>query len=400
MAERVMAKATPALLRWARETRGYSLEKAALSLDVDRDQLALAERGDAKLTFAQLRRAAEGYKRPIAVFFLPKPPDSQPGIPDFRRLPEAQGHPFSPELLFQMRRLSHKRSVAIRLSEFAPPRDWAFIGSVNVGADPEEIGLHIRSLLNLPVEVTRRWRDPYARLKGWRDAIENTGALVFVLQRLSISDMRGMSIAEAPFPIIALNRADAPSARLFSLLHEFTHLLIGKSGLCDDYEGDDYHNSAEARRVEVFCNAVAAAALMPIGTVRGLVAQSDHRQGRSWEEGELRSLADKLGVSLEAFLRRLVVLGLAKEQEYEALRRDWQSRATLAIDTKEAADGDEKSNFSERGYETVLRTQGANYVRMVIEAMHGEAITASDASDFLDMKLKHLAGLEGTLVGG
>ncbi len=397
MAERVMAKANPAMLRWARETRGYTLEQAAESLKIDPGLLAQAERGDAKLSFAKLRQAGERYKRPLAVFFLPKPPEAQPGVADFRRLPEAQGHPYSPNLLFQLRRLAHKRSVAIRLAEFAPLRNWDFVGSVAMGSDPEAIGALIRQRFNLPMAVTSRWRDQYAQLNGWRTAVEATGALVFAVQRVSVSEMRGMSIAEVPFPVIALNRADAPSARLFSLLHEFTHLLIGRSGLCDDYEAGDYLNNEEARRVEVFCNAVAASALIPMDAVRSLVQR---RRDGGWEEGELRALADRPGLSAEAFLRRLVVMGMASAQEYEAMRREWQARSAPALNVDAQEDAEEGQSFGEKGYEVVLRTQGENYVRMIIDAMHSEAITAADASDFLDMKLKHLAGLEGTLVGG
>jgi Zn-dependent peptidase ImmA (M78 family) len=391
MSERVMAKANPELLRWARETRGFPLELAASSLAIDKNLLAQIERGEAQLTFAKLRKAADVYKRPLAVFFLPHPPEYKPRVTDFRRLPEAADHPYSPALLLQMRRLSHKRSVAIRLRAFSRATDWSFVGSVETGSDPEAVSLRVRELLKLPVEVSARWREPYARLSGWRNALEGVGILVFVVQRVAVSEMRGMSISEAPFPLIAVNRADSPGARLFSLLHELGHLLLGLSSLCDDGDEMDWRNSDEAKRVEIFCNALSAAVLMPRAQVLAMAEKV--RPGRQvhWNEGVLRELAENFGVSAEAMLRRLLDLSLAQRDEYETFRRMWKSRP--APSSNEGDDNEER-NFGEYGHDRVLRTQGKNYVRLVLEALHGEAITAGDAADFLDMKLGHLAALE------
>jgi Zn-dependent peptidase ImmA (M78 family) len=391
MAERVMAKANPELLRWARETRGFPLDLAASSLNIDKDLLAQVERGEAQLTFAKLRKAADVYKRPLAVFFLPHPPEAKPRVTDFRRLPEAVDHPYSPALLLQMRRLSHKRSVAMRLREFARATDWGFVGSVDLGSDPEAVSARVRELLKLPVEVSARWRDKYARLNGWRNALEAVGLLVFVVQRVSVGEMRGMSIAEAPFPLIAINRGDTPGARLFSLLHELGHVLLGRSSLCDDGDDVDWRNNDEARRVEVFCNAVSAAVLMPRDQVVAIAAQIRPDRQLRWDEAMLRELADGFGVSAEAMLRRLRDLSLARRDEYDAFRRMWQACPAPSEDGDEE---DEDRNFGEYGHDRVMRTQGKNYVRLVLEALHGEAITPGDAADYLDMKLGHLAALQ------
>ncbi len=385
-----MSKANPALLRWARETRGFPLDRAASSLDIDRELLAKVERGEAQLTFAKLRQAADVYKRPLAVFFLPHPPEAKPRLTDFRRVPEAADRPYSPELLLQMRRLSHKRSIAMRLGEFGIAQDWSFVGSIGPDADPEAIGRHIRVLLQIPVEVSARWRDGYTRLSGWRSALEGIGVLVFAVQRVKVAEMRGMSIAEAPYPLIAINRADDPAPRLFSLLHEVAHILLGRSSLCDDADEFDWRNDEVTKRIEVFCNAVSAAVLMPKDQVLARAIKMRPEGNAGWDEGALRELGGVFGVSVEAVLRRLRDLNLARRDEYESFRRKWQDRpAPVAADSDEDEQG-----FGEKGYQRILRTQGKNYVRLVLNALHSEAITAADAADFLDMKLKHLADLE------
>ena len=59
---------------------------------------------------------------------------------------------------------------------------------------------------------------------------------------------------------------DANAGRVFTLLHEFTHLLLRQGGVCDLVQTAE--NTPDSR-LEAFCNAVAGAALVP---VRALLA--------------------------------------------------------------------------------------------------------------------------------
>lgn len=108
--------------------------------------------------------------------------------------------------------------------------------------------------------------------------------------------------------MIVVNRKDALSGRTFCLLHEFTHLTLRRSGICD------FDKSAfwppEEQKVEVFCNAVAAAALMP--RERFLTENIELQRAKdqpSRSDDELIELARQYSVSREAALRRLLTLG-------------------------------------------------------------------------------------------
>lgn len=85
--ERVEALITPALLVWARETAGFDIPTAAKKIGVQPDRLAGWEQGQRRPSIPQLRKLANVYKRPIAVFYLPEPPAAEAVIRDFRRLP-------------------------------------------------------------------------------------------------------------------------------------------------------------------------------------------------------------------------------------------------------------------------------------------------------------------------
>lgn len=387
-----MASATPDVLRWARESQGLDIATAAKRIGVKREVLVAAEARTNTLTFAQLTKAASVYRRALAVFLLPKPPSEIPVVADFRRV-AGTAPSMSPELRFELRRITRKRDIAAQLYRDARQGNavadqWAFVGSLRGDENPSTVGKHLRTMLGVTIESRKEWRDDYKTFNWWRTRVENLGPLVFLVSRIDLTEMRGFSIARKPFPVIVLNRADTPRARLFSLIHELAHIYLGNSGLCDFNENAP---SADAR-IEMFCNAVAAETLMPRDQVLAHATVRAHKRGSNWTDAELRSIASDFGVSDDAMLYRLVKLTLATTDEYLQARKRWELAALAARDDN--ADG-----FGERAHERVLRTQGRPYVQMVLGALHRDEITASDVADYLDVKLDHLQDLERAALG-
>ena len=85
-------------------------------------------------------------------------------------------------------------------------------------------------VLGVNYEPGKQWRDDRKAYNGWRRAIEGTGVLVFQAVGVGVREMRGFSIAEETLPVIAVNRKDRVHGRIFSLLHEFIHLLLTNRG--------------------------------------------------------------------------------------------------------------------------------------------------------------------------
>ena len=105
--------------------------------------------------------------------------------------------------------------------------------------------------------------------------------------------------------MIAVNRNDALTRRTFSLVHELAHLMIRVSGVSE--LETDANRPPEDQRIEVFCNSVAAAALMPRDV---LLAQprvaAQGARSTNWSDAEISDLARNFNVSREAVLRRLL----------------------------------------------------------------------------------------------
>jgi len=81
----IIALPNPELLVWARESMGLDHENVASRLKIQSATVQSWELGSKKPSLTQLRRLADIYKRPLAVFYLPeRPRDFQP-LKDFRR---------------------------------------------------------------------------------------------------------------------------------------------------------------------------------------------------------------------------------------------------------------------------------------------------------------------------
>lgn len=72
MAKQIKALVKPSVLKWARESLNLPLADAAKKIGVKVSKLSEweSESGGSSPTIGQLRKAANAYKRPLAVFFF------------------------------------------------------------------------------------------------------------------------------------------------------------------------------------------------------------------------------------------------------------------------------------------------------------------------------------------
>lgn len=383
MAKRQLAPIKPELLRWARDTAGVSLEAAADKLKVKPEQLAGWEAGDLLPTVPQLRKAADVYKRPLALFFLPAPP-SQPELPhDFRRLPGIEVPPLSPELLREMRRARRRRAIALELLTDLGLPVPEFPLHAALGDDPEALAARRREWLGVTIADQGGWRTEYQPMAGWVTALEARGVLVFQTGEVELDEMRGFSVTARELPAIVLNAKDAPRGRIFTLMHEFCHLMLHQAGVCDPARVGREGRSPD-ENVEVFCNRVAGALLVP----RDALLEDPRVQGApdtlEWDDEVIRGLATDFAVSREVVLRRLLILGKTTGDFYERKRAEY-----LAQYAERATAARKNEGFAPPS-RLALRDNGRRYTGLVLEALRRERITPADASDYLGVRLKHL----------
>ena len=319
------------------------------------------------------------------MFYLPAPPTEFQALHDFRRLHESGRGTVSPHLSFQMRAAQARRQQAIDLYESidGPVPEFELAGTLN--EDAEALGNRIRVFLGVGVSAQRHWTPGYGSFNGWREALETKGVLVFQTRDVEMEEARGFSISETPLPVVVVNNKDAPQGRIFTMMHELSHVALRAGGLCDMTE--THERPVEDQRTEVFCNAAAAATLLPR---QELLTEDAVRMnsGPIWPDHQIRFLSNRYGVSREALLRRLLTLEKTTEGFYqEYSERIRQRQAQLA-------DG----SFVPPP-RTAVSTAGPFFTRLVLRNYRQDTITGSDVAEYLNVRLKHLAKIEEIVLG-
>ena len=387
MAPSTTALVEPSVLRWARESIGLTPLAAARKIKVPDDRVEEWESGAIAPTVAQLRIAATVYKRPLGAFFLPEPPTTFDTMRDFRRQDTAAGD-WSPELHGEYRRALTQREYALELADIEDtelPITWRL---ENLPEDDDGIAAAARKvLLNAsPLPLPSGTGTAYEHLNVWVAALEESGVLVLATSGggVSTEEMRAFSLYFDTLPVIVVNGSDTARGRLFSLLHEYAHLLLHTGGLCDTVT--DIRATSPDLQLETRCNAIAAAVLMPRGAVlANPEVRARERSPGSWDYDALRSAAAPFGVSAEAFLRRLLTLGRVDRAFYQA-RRD-EFLAAYEEDEVKAKPGG--GNW----YRNTARDRGKGYVRRVADAHRRRVIDSYTAASFLNVKVDQIARL-------
>jgi Zn-dependent peptidase ImmA (M78 family)/DNA-binding XRE family transcriptional regulator len=402
MPARVEALVKRELLVWARESAGLSREAAAKKVPVKTEKLAEWETGAARPTIPQLRKLANAYKRPLAVFYLPAPPRGFDAMHDFRRLPGEVAGTQSPELRRAIRQVRVRRQMALDLYKELEADPATFELTATLNDDPESVGERVRDFLGVNYENQIRWRNEYEGFKIWRASLEARGVAVFQVEDVSTDEMRGFSISEASLPAVILNISDPVRPRIFTMLHEAVHLALRDGGLCDLDE--EQRRPPEELRAEVFSNHAAGAALMPRANLLAEPEVARQVRPTDWPDRVIDALASRYCVSREALVRRLVIVGrttnafyLRKRSQYQREYRALAAERARIVAARRAAG--EKVGGGAPPHTLAVSTAGPLFTRLVLDGYEREIITASDVSDYLEIRLKHLPKVERAMLG-
>jgi Zn-dependent peptidase ImmA (M78 family) len=367
----------PELLVYAREESGFSLEAAADKIPVKPARLLACEQGKERLTINQLRSAGNVYKRPLAFFFLPQPPPKTQTLRDFRRLADEASEDESPALRHEVRRARYRRQVSLDLYDALGEEPPRFTATTSLSTKPDNVANKIRELLDVSQEKQYSFRSEREAFNQWRTAIEDKGVLVFQAANVKHIEMRGFSISEDILPVVVVNIKDAPQARLFTMLHELTHIMLRTGGLC---------TLEEHQNIEVFCNKVAGAALVPQEWLLNEKVIKDRGPQPEWDEAIIKMLAHRYSVSREVIVRRLLIANYATHSFYQRKHEEYRRES-------EHYEPQNKEGFAPPDV-LALSYAGRKFVQLVLDSYHQEKITTSDVSDYLEVKVRHFENIE------
>lgn len=390
MAASIPAMVTPSVLEWARLEAGLPPERAAKRVGVSPDRLLAWERGEVKPTLRQAQTLAKLYHRALSVFFLPEKPSLPPLAAEYRRLPGIQPGMESPELRLAIRVMSQRRETAIALSEELGHPIPQLTLTAHLNESPQAVGVRLRSALGVTQNEQLAWRDEWQAWRRWREAVENLGVLVFQFPKVSLQQVRGVTLPHFPLPVIGINSKETSAgARSFTLLHELTHLALA-AGHEEDVALRERRSESDWQRVEQFAEEAASAVLIPQETLTELLRQTAVRQD-AWDVPQVRQLASKFRVTPLAMATRLRAAGALSWDGYWRWKKEW--------DAYVASLPPRRGGFASPVEKTVGRA-GRPFAQLVLEALDANRITAVEACRYLDLRFDHIEKLRTELRGG
>lgn len=390
-----------AVLHWARETGGYSTRLAAKRANVSESQFIAWETGPqpALLTSSQLEELADYFKRPTAALLLREPPEQPPFPRDFRKLAK-KGATFSPALRLAIRRARRLQRVANELlaSEAAEVGHSARLPKVSVSQDAEVIAKKLRAESQVAASQQIRWHDPRKAFRAWRAYLEQAGLLVFQA-RFDRNEAQAFSISDSDPAVVVVSSKDFPSARCFSLFHEYGHLLLGRMGIClpSNRNANDFVSTDDLNRTETWCDRFAEAFLVPQDDLRRAAEFKSTAQKDTLPTAVGR-LADMFSVSRHVILFRLYHLDRIPHSLF------WQQlsslRSTLGESEQlipEAMDPDDLLTPRRPGFlpphRRTIQERGPRFTHLVLQGLDREKLTGNEVFDYLGIRLKHLESL-------
>jgi len=300
----------PSVLRWAREAQGYSVDDVALHLKRETDEIEAWESGESAPSYSQLEKLAYGlYKRPLAVFFLPEPPQEPDVKQEFRTLPDFELDQLAADTRYQLR-LAHALQISLlELSDEKNTADRLIFRDIKLTTKSglSKAANEIRAYLKISLDEQSSWKSSDAALKAWRNVVEEAGIYIFKhsFKQKSIS---GFCLSHAEFPIIYLNNSTTKTRQIFSLFHELAHLLLSQNSITKFDTSYIAQLPKKEQNIEKFCNALAAEILVPDSDFSKRIIGE-----KSINEVLVSNLAKRYRVSREVVLRRILE-GVLREQ--------------------------------------------------------------------------------------
>ncbi|MFG3030431.1 ImmA/IrrE family metallo-endopeptidase [Streptomyces sp. NPDC048253] len=360
------------VLDWAVRESGLSHRALAASAKITEERLhAILVDHEQPMT-GEFKSLAKALARPTAFFFLPRPPSAGRATTSFRYPPGRK----SEDALHFVERSALRN--AMRWQKIASwVRKQSEIEAASLPRLPEElkpqaVAQHLAEWLHWDISFQKKAVSSSAVLKLLRERVEDRGVIVMQFS-LGSESCRGFSLPHADSPVIAINSAYNVQARIFTLLHELTHLLRGDSALCGDPRDDS---------VERFCESSAAIFLVPASDLHDYVTKR-LKVRRVDDIEQVRRVANYYKISMRAAAIRLRQIGRADASLYEKVNR-----------IAEFGGGGFNPNV-ERQTTPVIRHRelGSEIPRLLFAARDSDDLSETEVRRYLDVDGTQLAEL-------
>lgn len=273
-------------------------------------------KGDNNPTFKQLQDFADFLKIPLGYLFLKEPPEINIMEAEFRSINN------------QLPNMSKNLQDTITAMDMK--RNWMSDYRKNLGWDKlliiEKFNQQKNGTIShdafLAKELLGLKEDWYTTVKDYgmaynflKNKMEDKGILVMqngvvgnnTRRKLEINEFRAFMLYDDIAPIIFINNNDSQGGKIFSLVHEFIHVLLGQENL---FLEDELYSTKENER---YINRLTGELLMPQAPIKGF-----------WDKQndpliQINNVARLLKVSETALAIKLKELKLIRQDTLDAV---------------------------------------------------------------------------------
>ncbi|NVK09565.1 MAG: ImmA/IrrE family metallo-endopeptidase [Tenacibaculum sp.] len=382
---------TSEILKWARETARISVDDAAKKVSVSPERYLTWEKGNDFPTIRQAQILAKSFRRPFSLFFLPEIPKDFHPLQDYRR---DDAKELDTASLFIIRDVQEKQSWISELFEEIGEDKLPFVGKFSINDNPEAVAKDILDVLK--INPNNYQKTP---ISEWIDKAEMAGIFIsrasylhshLVLDRDLI---QGFAIANEYAPFVFINSKNWNAPQLFTLVHELAHIWIAKSGISNEID-IDYTDKPKSKfhPVELFCNQVAANALMPREIVTQLGADTFESSKMIFKQ------AKELGISSFALLVRALNLNLISQSQYKILKNEAQNEFEIFLEKERLKKEKQKERKSgPDAYLLRLNKNSKLFTRIVMDSFKNGSLSPSIASNLLNTQINKFQKFEKLL---
>lgn len=363
------------VLKWARVQCGNLQLKSVQEI---MPKIEAWEKGEDFPTYAQLEKLADAYKKPIAVFFFPQPPEGIAYNAEFRTTSDVEIH----LLPHKVTRLINEALVMqLNIEELEPnlrSKDTVLHNKLK-GVPNNKLVSTARTLLGIDIETQLQTKNPREMLGFWRDAFCEQGIYVFK-EAFSDKSISGFCIYDERIPIIYLNNSMSFTRQIFTLFHELYHLIHETGGIDRVKDISDDTLSKEQQDIEKMCNQFAATFLLPAKDITRIIGNQKITYDLVCD------LANKFCVSKEAIILRLISLKKTNWDFYNEyigeIYKDFER-----IQPKK------KGGNPNRNLVSYL---GGKYLKLAFSAYRENRIDAFQLASYTKTKVSNIPALEQT----
>jgi Zn-dependent peptidase ImmA (M78 family) len=363
----------PRVLQWVIGTSGWTQVEITKKLKISPSTFQNWLTGEIHPSLKQLEELSKTVKRPLAAFFLSQPPEEPPLPKDYRQLPDKEGK-FDKKTILAIRRARRLQNISKELSENLNIPLRSIISYVKQSDNPKKIAEYYRKDFGLTEELQKKMKTPYEMFFFLRGALEKKNILVFQIPML-LEDARGFTLVDTSPEVVIANSKDQIEARIFTLMHEFGHVLLHESGVSMP------ERTLFAQRVgpvEKWCNDFASAFILP--EVMANVEFTGDKNNLT-DTLILSKFSRRYKVSKSMLLYNMFKLRYISQKEYDTVLKRYPLDKIRGKSTGFAAASVDKRCIQEKGQK---------FVSLVASNFEQGLITRSDALDYLSIKSKNL----------